>query len=283
MNTRYLYLVALSLIIIPSIFFASFVIPILYVRVGYYFIIPWAFLLVSSVNTLLVARSIDPGYLPRVIKKSIDDTTVDMPLDNNNNSNSNSTFLDIETVSSDNINKALDTNPSSSSDSISSFEQQQQQQNPNNIPIKKKKQSKKTININGESITIFYCKSCNIYRPPRCSHCSECNRCVMEFDHHCPWISNCVGKRNYRYFVYFVWSAVGLSIMTMASSIVTIIKLTNEQGSFVSAVAKSPVALLLAGYAFLLFWTLIGLGGYHLHLICKDVTTREDTTDLSKV
>ena len=49
------------------------------------------------------------------------------------------------------------------------------------------------------------CKTCSIKRPKKCQHCNFCDNCVEEFDHHCQYISNCVGKRNKKYFFYFIF------------------------------------------------------------------------------
>jgi hypothetical protein len=53
---------------------------------------------------------------------------------------------------------------------------------------------------NFPSVEWTVCQKCNITRPPRCRHCSKCNRCILQFDHHCVWLNNCVGYNNYRSF-----------------------------------------------------------------------------------
>ena len=48
------------------------------------------------------------------------------------------------------------------------------------------------------------CPDCLCVRTSRSRHCSVCNRCVERFDHHCPWINNCVGIQNHNYFYLYV-------------------------------------------------------------------------------
>eukprot|EP00042_Codosiga_hollandica_P026413 m.124760 g.124760 ORF g.124760 m.124760 type:complete len:205 (-) comp52187_c0_seq2:274-888(-) len=48
------------------------------------------------------------------------------------------------------------------------------------------------------------CEKCNAPKPIRTHHCSTCRKCVLDMDHHCPFIASCVGRNNYRHFFLFV-------------------------------------------------------------------------------
>ena len=47
---------------------------------------------------------------------------------------------------------------------------------------------------------IKYCTTCEIFRPPRSSHCKHCENCVKEYEHHCYLLGCCIGQRNITYF-----------------------------------------------------------------------------------
>ena len=45
------------------------------------------------------------------------------------------------------------------------------------------------------------CQRCLRTKPDRCHHCSQCNKCILKMDNHCPWVANCIGFYNYKYFL----------------------------------------------------------------------------------
>lgn len=58
------------------------------------------------------------------------------------------------------------------------------------------------------------CGYCLLQQPMRAKHCQKCKHCVRRFDHHCPWIQNCVGERNHRWFIIYL--AVQLVVLVWA-------------------------------------------------------------------
>ena len=48
-----------------------------------------------------------------------------------------------------------------------------------------------------------YCDLCAVYQPPDAAHCPDCQVCVEGYDHHCPWMGTCIGKRNMKAFLAF--------------------------------------------------------------------------------
>lgn len=135
----------------------------------------------------------------------------------------------------------------------------------------------RNVTVNGIVVKVKYCKTCMLYRPPRCSHCSICDNCIERFDHHCPWVGQCIGKRNYRYFFMFVSSTNLLSLYVFAFCWVNIKKIMEIQDCNIwSALYRSPVSGILILYTFIVSWFLGGLTAFHLYLIITNQTTYEN-------
>nr|XP_033780248.1 palmitoyltransferase ZDHHC3-like [Geotrypetes seraphini] len=78
------------------------------------------------------------------------------------------------------------------------------------------------------------CNRCETYRPPRAHHCRVCHRCVRRMDHHCPWINNCVGEMNQKYFIQFLFYT-GLSSLYALGLVLTTWLWPLEKGTTAEA------------------------------------------------
>ncbi|KAG0275780.1 Palmitoyltransferase zdhhc14 [Linnemannia exigua] len=138
----------------------------------------------------------------------------------------------------------------------------------------------KEVQVGMYTVRLKYCETCKIYRPPRCSHCRQCDNCVEDEDHHCIWLNNCIGRRNYRYFLIFVSTASIYALYTSALCLTHLLLLYRDRpkgtDSFQDeALAKAPVAALVMVFAFVLGLAVGALATYHFWLATVNRTTHE--------
>jgi len=136
-----------------------------------------------------------------------------------------------------------------------------------------------------------FCDTCRIWRPPRAKHCRFCDACVDQFDHHCPWIGTCVGARNYRYFIFFLFGISIYSLYCLATGIIFLVEYAKNLAhtynsdhsasktwvdEFSTTLYDNILVTILTITGGFTFLSVISLALYHCHLICVGETTNEN-------
>lgn len=129
------------------------------------------------------------------------------------------------------------------------------------------------------------CITCKIAKPFRSAHCADCDNCVMRFDHHCPWLGNCVAKRNYIFF-YFFLLCLNLSLFLVGGFAIThiavfFIENDNDVNNNVAfKLCDCVVSLFVIIFILLEMLFVTGLLFYHTYLVVTNMTTKEELKKL---
>ncbi|KAM9989168.1 hypothetical protein ACTFIY_005209 [Dictyostelium cf. discoideum] len=112
------------------------------------------------------------------------------------------------------------------------------------------------------------CSKCSLNKPDRCHHCSKCKRCILKMDHHCPFINNCVGFYNYKFFVLFLMWSTTLCLFVLCTTSANLKNLL-QQGSDSVVLGIVSIIALVFGLG-LFFFTMT-----HMKYILYNETTIE--------
>lgn len=118
---------------------------------------------------------------------------------------------------------------------------------------------------------------CQVFKPERTHHCSTCKRCVLVMDHHCPWLSNCVGFKNRKTFMLLIIYAFTYGVLGLLGSIYPLILLGGElPENRYGRLHKFVIGIIgnLLGIAFVI--TMINFLRYHFYLVNNNKTTIEN-------
>ncbi|CAH2058577.1 unnamed protein product [Thlaspi arvense] len=121
----------------------------------------------------------------------------------------------------------------------------------------------KDIMVNGYTVKVKFCDTCLLYRPPRASHCSICNNCVQRFDHHCPWVGQCIAlrrclQRNYPYFICFISTSTLLCLYVFVFSWFSMLEVHGKM-LLLMVITDDSVFVALILYCFVAVWFVGGL------------------------
>lgn len=131
----------------------------------------------------------------------------------------------------------------------------------------KKNHTHRLLELASNSECFQICPECVTRRPPRSRHCQCCNKCVEKFDHHCPWINNCIGAKNLGIFYCFL-------IITFVFLLITGYECCYYVYTF-GTTFKSIIAALWAGVAFGFTGPLFLLISVQTRNILTNTTTNE--------
>lgn len=119
------------------------------------------------------------------------------------------------------------------------------------------------------------CARCCTFKPPRSYHCTQCDMCVLRRDHHCPWVANCIGLKNYRYYLQALLYGF-LSILTQLV-LESCYQISNQSlwAAYIESSLWGIARTLLIASQLIMLLALAYLLGYHVYLSSRNLVSYE--------
>ena len=130
-----------------------------------------------------------------------------------------------------------------------------------------------------------WCTRCQLFVNVRSCHCRQCHRCVINLDHHCKWLNNCIGEVNYYRFlalsgVFIVQSSFELTLSCVVLALLTegdketaelaAARLPEMENAVLTCALFTGVVLAVATVRVFL---MLPLMVFHVYLRCVGLTT----------
>ncbi|WFD26462.1 protein S-acyltransferase [Malassezia nana] len=113
-------------------------------------------------------------------------------------------------------------------------------------------------------------------KPERAHHCRTCKTCILKYDHHCPWINQCVGLGNERYFILFMlWFGLGTMIYSYMGWELAY-RAFRHPRTWSSTLVPRVLYLLIWVKAFVMGLAVMAFAFWHLHMIARGETSVEN-------
>ena len=127
-----------------------------------------------------------------------------------------------------------------------------------------------------------FCSICSCAVNSSSKHCIRCGRCTYGFDHHCKWVNNCIGAKNYHSFILLIITVELYHAFLASNYIFFLDMLFNISSSKLNGYSNGNIAIYYSTIVLLIISVcfcgiIIIFDGYllcfHMYISIKGITT----------
>ena len=136
--------------------------------------------------------------------------------------------------------------------------------------------------IKNVAFNLTYCTTCKLVRDIRTFHCNRCGMCIERHDHHCGFVSNCIGKDNLNKFFYFICATTlhsgfvsVISLYTFIKTVHTLFSSSHTTGNNTTGSSYALFSGVLALYIGCIFLSMLFMVIQHVFMFLHNETKNE--------